>query len=358
MTFNPRLGRLFNVCFQNGDSDGSDGSPGSAASVGGGQSVGVTGAPAGYGNVGAADAPAGTSAVAPGTGYGTGVATGFGNDPGVSAYGVSAANSPGSLGPSTGSLGPSTGSLGPGNPGGYHAVGGSNGFGGASGFGNSGPSVGGQGNAAGGQVAGFGNVSISSANPGDYNPVGGVAHAGQFGYPTLSQIVGQLESGFGNPSQVAQNQKLGLADPVYGQYSAFQHDYGSGVDGINALASSALAHNPNMTVADFYAMYALGHPTNFATLTATHPDYAHNFNANAGVPGTTPLAAVAGFGGVDAAGVAATYGNPAAQADAQNTALQAQLDGLRGGTHGIANPGIRGGTGGGQAGPSVGHGGH
>jgi len=231
---------------------------------------------------------------------------------GVSVAGV---NAPGGF---VGSLGPPTGT-------------GTTGLGGTVGYGNtSGGSLGpasptgtgttssqgappGRGGGVGGAVPGFGNMSLSGETLAidprniDINPTQVPG--------TLGTAIATLESSYGAN---AANQPPGMADAVYGQYPGFVHDYG-GVPGeaaVNAFAQKMLAQNPNLTLGDMYASYALGHPTTFAALQAQHPDYAANLSRNFN-PGS-PVAQMVGY--PDAASAAESYfgniGTPTARGTA------------------------------------------
>lgn len=107
----------------------------------------------------------------------------------------------------------------------------------------------------------------------------------------LSSIIAQIESsnGANNASQPAS-----MANPTYGQYPSFVAQYGSGAAGVDNYASQMLAANPNATLADFYAGYAIstGNPANppsVEQLQTQYPDYYNNLANNSGVALDTPL---------------------------------------------------------------------
>lgn len=110
----------------------------------------------------------------------------------------------------------------------------------------------------------------------------------------ISQIVAQLESGGG---AYAAQQPASMANPVYGQYSAFVTQYGSGADGVDNYAAQVLAHNPDATLGDFYSSYVLStgnpaHLSNVQQLAAQYPSAFSNLVANAGVSPDTPLSSL------------------------------------------------------------------
>ena len=110
----------------------------------------------------------------------------------------------------------------------------------------------------------------------------------------ISKIVAQLESGGG---VFAGQQPASMVDPVYGQYTAFASQYGSGAAGVDNFAQQVLLHNPQATLGDFYSSYVLstGNPANLASvsdLAAEYPSAFNNLVNNAGVNPDTPLASL------------------------------------------------------------------
>lgn len=107
----------------------------------------------------------------------------------------------------------------------------------------------------------------------------------------IAQIVAQLESGGGT---YASQQPASMANPTYGQYSAFVKQYGSGAAGVDNFAQQILSYNPNATLGDFYSTYVLGtgspsylHST--SELESQYPSAYQNLASNAGVSLDTPL---------------------------------------------------------------------
>lgn len=73
--------------------------------------------------------------------------------------------------------------------------------------------------------------------------------------PSIAEAIAQLESGGGR--DIA-SQPSRMVNPLYGQYSGFVNQYGSGEAGINNFAAQTLAANPNATFGDLYAGYVRG----------------------------------------------------------------------------------------------------
>jgi hypothetical protein len=89
-----------------------------------------------------------------------------------------------------------------------------------------------------------------------------------------------------------------MVDPVYGQYSAFANQYGSGAAGVDNYGSQFLAANPNATIGDFYSNYVLGTGSasnpqyGYSNLVSQYPSAATNLSSN--IDPLTSLASLTG----------------------------------------------------------------
>ena len=107
----------------------------------------------------------------------------------------------------------------------------------------------------------------------------------------LSGIVAQLESGGG---RFAGLQPPGIVDKTYGQKLDFTLRYGSGPQGVTNFAQSLLRTNPNINLGDFYASYALGHPSTLEDLRTQYPDGYRNLINNANTRLNIPISDMLG----------------------------------------------------------------
>lgn len=115
----------------------------------------------------------------------------------------------------------------------------------------------------------------------------------------LSSIVSMLESGKGKYSA---KQPKSMVDPMYGQYKAFQQQYGRGAPGVDNYARQMLESNPNATLGQFYSSYVLGtgNPRNTYFPQDLRDMYQSAFNnlskfvKRAGLTLDTPLATLIG----------------------------------------------------------------
>jgi hypothetical protein len=116
---------------------------------------------------------------------------------------------------------------------------------------------------------------------------------------TLSSIVSMLESGRG---QYSAKQPKSMVDPMYGQYKAFQQQYGRGAVGVDNYARQILRANPNATLGQFYSSYVLGtgnpartyFPEDLRDMYQSAFRNLSNYAKRAGLTLNTPLATLMG----------------------------------------------------------------